>query len=287
MAVKQIPTWIVVLDGAQARFFTLRQGEEGQIFEETAEALTASVRSSEKPGRSFSTGKARGVVEPRKNARKLEKHDFVQDVAQVLDAAVGQRTFARLVLVAPPRTLGELREVLTERVLETLTHEVPKTFTKLSPDALWRKLSDQLLMAAKPLSKKIKGDATPGVPVSVVFRSTEASPAVKADALRYAAKLARKFSRVESCKVTISAPRRVSLKGKAFAVALDVTADGRSFTTKSEMSGLHTHENAHAALRDVFDAVERLLAGSAGRKASAAKPSRSSAKRSKRIVDEE
>ena len=62
MVAKQLPTWIVVLDGAQARFFALRQGVDGQIFEETAEALSASPRKASKPGRSFSTGKARGVV---------------------------------------------------------------------------------------------------------------------------------------------------------------------------------------------------------------------------------
>lgn len=279
MAVRKLPTWIVVLDGAQARFFALRQSEDGQVFEETAEALTASARQSEKPGRSYSTGKARGVVEPKKNVRKLEKHDFVHDVAAVLEKAVGKQTFARLVLVAPPRTLGELREVLSERVLETLTHEVPKTLTKLAPDALWKKLSNQLLMAAKPLSKKIKGETAPGVPVSVIFRATEASPAIEADATHYAAKLTRKFARIERVKVTVSVPRRVSQKGKAFSIGLEVTALGRAFTAKSESGGQNSHENAHTALRDVFSAVERLVLGAAGRKASAAKPRRAPTKR--------
>lgn len=286
MAVKKLPTWIAVLDGAQARFFVLRQGEEGQVFEETAAALTAESRDSQKPGRSFSPGKARGVVEPRKNARKLEKHDFVQDVAAVLDAAVAKHAFAHLVLVAPPRTLGELREVLTERVLETLTHEIPKAFTKLPPDALWKKLSSQLLTAAKPLSKRIKGEAAPAVPVSVVFRATEASPAIEANALRFAAKLARKFSRIERAKVTVSAPRRISLKGKAFAIALEVVADGRTFTTKSEGSGQHSHENAHTALRAGFEAVEKLLTAASGRKKSATKPRRAPARR-KPEIDED
>lgn len=274
MAVKTLPTWIVVMDGAQARFYALRQSEDGQVFEEIAGPLTATPRVVAKPGRSFATGKARGVVEPRQNARKLEKHDFVHDVADLLDAAVAKRTFSKLVLAAPPRSLGELREVLSARVLATLTHEIPKTLTNLPTDALWNKLSTMLLTAAKPLSQKIKGVTLPPVPVSVVFRSTENSPAVEADALRYAAKLGRKFSYIDSCKITISAPRKLSLKGKAFAIGLEIISAGRKIATKGECSGLHTHENAHSAMRDVFDAAERQLGSLANRRVKAVKSAR-------------
>ncbi|MGB8602779.1 MAG: host attachment family protein [Rhizomicrobium sp.] len=268
MAAKTLPTWIVVLDGAQARFFALRQSEDGQVFEEIAEPLAATPRVVAKPGRSFATGMARGVVEPRLNARKLEKHDFIHEIAGRLDAAAAQKDYSRLILAAPPRSLGELREVLSARVLNKLVHEIPKTLTNLPTDQLWNKLSVMLLSAAKPLPKKSQEAILPAMPVSVVFRSTENSPTVQADALHYAAKLGRKYARIESCKVTISAPRRISLKGKSFTIGLEVMAEGRKIATKGACSGLHSHENAHSALRDVFEAAERKLGAMAGRLAS-------------------
>jgi protein required for attachment to host cells/ribosome-associated translation inhibitor RaiA len=286
MAAKQLPTWIVVLDGAQARFFALRQGEEGQVFEETAAALTASPREGSKPGRGFATGKARGVVEPRQNVRKLEKHDFIHDVADMLDAAAGKRTYAQLVLVAPPRSLGELREVLSERVLGSLIHEIPKTLTKLPTDALWSKLSTMLLTAARPLtSKRATGKASPAVPVSVVFRNMESSPAVHADALRYVVKLSRKFSRIKDCKVTVEAPHRHNLKGRTFSVSLDINLAGRKISTKSAADGKHTHEDAHLALRSAFEAVERQLRDTSGRRSSAGRASRSPSRKVLEDVD--
>jgi|GEM_PF-409393 protein required for attachment to host cells len=286
MAVKQLPTWIAVMDGAQARFFALRQGEGGQIFEEAAPALNADPKPDRggKPGRGFATGKARGVVEPRGNLRKIEKRDFIHLVADALNAAAEQRVFGRLVLASPPRSLGELREALSERALSCLSHEIPKTLTNLPPDVLWKKLSKLLLTAARPLgAKKADGKAPPAVPVLVTFRSTEASAAVQAEALRYAAKLSRKFARIEGCKIMIEAPRRKSPKGKLFDVSLDVTVPGRTITVKSSGAGMHTHENAHMALRDAFDAAERQLRDITGHDNAGSR--RGSAPRSRMLED--
>lgn len=279
MAVKSLPTWIVVLDSTQARFYALRQSDEGQVFEEIADALAAAPRESARPGRSFAKGVARGVVEPRQNARKLDKRDFMEDVAEKLNKAASKREYSRLVLAAPPRSLGELRELMSEKALGCLIHEIPKTLTKLPTDALWTKLSEILLAAAKPLTKKQKAEVVPGVPVSVVFRSTEGSSAIQTDALKFAAKLSRKYTKVESCKVTIATSKRVTQKGKPFSVSLDVMMGGRKFTSKSEGGGIHMRENAHSALRDAFSAADRQLHALAGRRMAIAKPRRAAMKR--------
>jgi protein required for attachment to host cells len=285
MAAKQETTWIVVLDGGQAQFYALRKDEDGQVFERAAEPLSAETRVATKPGRSFATGKARGVVEPRQNVRKLEKHDFIRAIAGLLDVAAGRRKFARLVLAAPPRSLGELRDILSDRVLAALTHEIPKTLTKFPPDLLWKKLSAQLLTAAKPLAgRRSKDKSAPAVPVSVQFRNTASSPAVEADAMRYAAQLSRKFARIESCKVTIESPRRLSPKGRAFEINLDVVLAGRRIASRSAGDGRHSHENAHNALRIAFTAIERQLRDHAEKRGST---SRMPVKKARRRIAEE
>ena len=193
MTARQKITWIAVLDGTQARFFALRKNGDGQVFEEAAEALSADLprysrdERSDRPVRAFAVGKARGAVEPRHDYNKLAKHQFTREVAGALEAAFADLRYDQLVLVAPPRSLGELRELLSERLLACLAHEVPKNLTNLGADALRKKLSGFPVTAALggPVSreeKKPKAKAKVSLPVSVVFRNMEDSPTVRSAA---------------------------------------------------------------------------------------------------------
>lgn len=290
MAAKQTTTWIVVLDGKLARFFVLRRSKDGQVFEEAASVLAAKrAGRGEKPGRA--AGKARGALEPRSDVRKLEKYDLAREVADALDDAVVKGRFSQLVLVAPPRSLGALRALLTERVLALLAHEIPKSLTKFAPDALWMKLSSLLVRAATPVPSptraKAKAAAKPGpIPATVVFRNMEGSPAVRDSALKLADKLSRKFLRVEKCKITVEVPHRRNLKGRIFRVDIDVSLHGAEITTKGVGEGKHAHQDAHTALRDAFEAVERQLRDYTDRKSSGAGSRRKAPLRG-RVVEEE
>jgi protein required for attachment to host cells len=102
MRKKKQRIWVVVADGVHARFLT-----------------------------------------PDEELRRLqmEKHKFTAQLAKVLDGAVGKRSFDSLVLVAPRRSLGELRELLSDRVQACLRHEMAKDLTKSSRTELWKKLA--------------------------------------------------------------------------------------------------------------------------------------------------
>jgi len=279
MTAKRKTTWIAVLDGTQARFFALRMNGNGQIFEEAAAALNADLpRRDERPSRAFSVGKARGAVEPRHDYNKLAKHQFTREVAAALDAACADRRYDQLVLVAPPRSLGELRELLTERVLASLAHEVPKNLTKLASDALRKKLSDLVAIPPNaPLSRetvKVKPRQKVSLPMSVVFRNMEASPSVQAAALKHLAKLGRKFDRIVSCRVTIEAPHRHHRKGRLFQANVELMLPGHEITTKGAGKNNHAHEDVNVALRDAFDSATRQLQDFRRKKGSSAQARR-------------
>ena len=271
MTARQKATWIAVLDGTQARFFALRKNGDGQVFEEATQALNADLPrhsrdESDRPSRALGAGMARGAVEPRHDYNKLAKHNFAREVAGTLDAAYADGRYDRLVLVAPPRSLGELRELLSERVQESLAHEVPKNLTKLGADALRKKLSGLLVTAATPLGAPVSRDeakektkAKVSVPVSVVFRNMEASPTVQSAALKHMAKLGRKYGRIVSCRVTVEAPHRHHRKGRLFLANVDLMLPGREITTKGTGKNKHAHEDVNVALRDAFDAAARQL----------------------------
>ena len=286
MTARQKTTWIAVLDGTQARFFALRKNSEGQVFEATAEALSADLsRSSreergDRPSRAFAVGKARGAVEPRHDYNKLAKHQFTREVAGTLETAFADLRYDQLVLVAPPRSLGELRELLSERLLACLAHEVPKNLTKLGADALRKKLSGFLVTAVTlggPVAreeKKPKAKAKVSLPVSVVFRNMENSPTVRSAALGHMAKLGRKYGRIVSCRVTVEAPHRHHRKGRLFEANVELTLPGHEITTKGAGKNKHTHEDVNVALRDAFAAAARQLHDLRGKQGGAAQARR-------------
>jgi len=261
MAAKSKPTWIAVMDGAVARFYTLRRGEDGQVFEETATPLSAKKQSrvrSDRPGRGFGSGGFRRAMGS--DQRRPETAHFAREVAGTLDAALAEKRYDRLVLVAPPRNLSELREHLSARVRETLAHQVPKDLTKLGTDALWQKLSIILLKAARPVNgsgarvSTVSGNA---MPVSVVFRDMEPSPTVQSQALKYAAKLGRKYGRVLNCRVTVEAPHHAHRKAKLFRVGVDLKLPGHEIATKLGDGPAYTDVNK--ALREAFATAMRQL----------------------------
>jgi ribosome-associated translation inhibitor RaiA len=237
MAAKSKPTWIAVMDGTQARFFVLHRGDEGQVFEE--------------------------IVSPRSTgpAERRPEH-FSREIAGLLDEARAERRYDQLVLVAPPRNLAQLRAHLSARVREALAHQIPKNLIKLGTDALWGKLSVILLKAARPVNgsgARVPTVSGNSLPVSVVFRNMEASQTVQSAAVRYAAKLAHKYGRIQTCRVIVDAPKHAHRKVKAFHVAVDLKLPGHEIATKTASSDSAAYDDLDTALREAFAVTARQL----------------------------
>lgn len=146
------PTWIVVMDSSTARFYVLRQDEGGRRIEEAADAMESGLHrhsadvKSDRPGRGFRSGNstARHAMEPPQDFHKLEKHDFVHAVAQKLRAAHDAHEFERLAVVAPERSLGELRNLLPDNVKNAVWREIAKDLVKLNDQELWARVAPAL-----------------------------------------------------------------------------------------------------------------------------------------------
>jgi hypothetical protein len=68
--------------------------------------------------------------------------NFIHGVAGWLDQAVRENAFDRMVLVAAPRTLGDLRGVLSKPVHIRVMAEVSKELTGLGHKALQKELTE-------------------------------------------------------------------------------------------------------------------------------------------------
>lgn len=140
--------WIVVADGARARFLAPSDGTKKLVSVGPGNLVAPQSRQrprdlkSDKPGRSYSSSRSgvRHALEPPHDPHKLEKHRFMALLAQTLDADCEKREFDELVLVAPRRSLGELRGLLSKRVQGRVRLEVAKDLTNETAAGLWRRL---------------------------------------------------------------------------------------------------------------------------------------------------
>jgi len=133
-------TWIVVADGAKARILE-RQGVHGTLapasdrcFAEAEARQPTRDVGADRPGRVHeSADTTRHAMEPRVDWHRFAKEQFARDVAAALEKAALDRLYGNLILVAPPRTLGDLRQALGSHARSLVAGEVPKDLTNL-PD---------------------------------------------------------------------------------------------------------------------------------------------------------
>ena len=134
---KPTRTWVLVADGKRARI--LKQNGTMSDLEAMAGASfenelhkTSDVRT-DKAGRvQESVGGAHHAVAARTDWHREEKHQFARTLAKYLDEAAERHDYDRLILVAAPRTLGDLREALGRHAQDRLAGELDKDLTEMT-----------------------------------------------------------------------------------------------------------------------------------------------------------
>jgi protein required for attachment to host cells len=74
------------------------------------------------------------------NWHKLEKHRFAKEIAGMLYEAAHRGQYSKLVLAAPPMTMGDLRKALHKEVSDKVVAEVSKDLTNMPPQEIERVL---------------------------------------------------------------------------------------------------------------------------------------------------
>jgi protein required for attachment to host cells len=126
--------FIFVGDGRKALF--LRNEGDAQFLNlKTEQVFTdhnpaTHEQGSDRPGRAFSSmGPGRSSV-TQTDWHKLEEHRFAVDVAAALERILRERKVEHLVVVAPPRTLADLRKAFRPEVKKKIIAEIDKDLTK-------------------------------------------------------------------------------------------------------------------------------------------------------------
>jgi protein required for attachment to host cells len=74
---------------------------------------------------------------------QLEENRFAAEAAEMLKTRALRNDFESLVVVAPPKTLGELRKHYHKEVEKRLAAEVPKDLTNMPVEEIERVLQSQ------------------------------------------------------------------------------------------------------------------------------------------------
>jgi protein required for attachment to host cells len=139
---KSVRTWILVADGARAAFWqNLGPGkgiapvdEEPSL--EQPDPPTREV-GSDRPGRVHDRfGPGRHAMAPRVDWHRFAEAEFARAVAKLLDDAAKADRFDRLVLVAPPKALGDLRASLGDAAKGRVSGDLNKDLTHLDAQEL-------------------------------------------------------------------------------------------------------------------------------------------------------
>lgn len=143
---KPIKSWIVVADGARARILqndgpgrglTALPAEERHQPHRPSRDIDA-----DRPGRTHDRkGPGRHAMEPPSDAHRIEKRRFAEELAERLNSASLAGSYDRLILVAPAKTLGDLRPALSKETMAKVHAELTKDLTSVTEHELPKHLS--------------------------------------------------------------------------------------------------------------------------------------------------
>lgn len=125
--------WIVVGDGERALFMENRGNPDHPDFHVlrtmSHENPPTSEQGTDRPGRYNDGPNAHRSAVEETDWHQIEKDRFAHEIADRLYKAAHRGDYDNLVIVAPPRVLGELRSAIHEEVSDRLVGTVDKTLT--------------------------------------------------------------------------------------------------------------------------------------------------------------
>ena len=125
---------LVLVGDGQKALFLRNKGDAGRVqlvVEEILERDNPPTREqgTDRPGRSVaSVGVARSAMEE-VDWHHLEKERFAEHLAQALYRYAHDNRFDELIVVAPPKILGNLRKAIHPEVAGRIVAEIPKEMT--------------------------------------------------------------------------------------------------------------------------------------------------------------
>jgi protein required for attachment to host cells len=137
--------WVVVCDGAKALILE-NAGDAAAPNLKTKEAhehadTKTSEQGTDAPGRSIGSADGRRSAVKQTDWHDLAEQRFLAELAKRLDAAVAAGETKSLIIVAPPRALGVLRQHYSASVRNAVRAEIDKDYVRMPVHEIERHLA--------------------------------------------------------------------------------------------------------------------------------------------------
>jgi len=137
--------WVVVCDGAKALILenagdaTFPNLKTREVYEQ--DVAKTHEQGTDAPGRSVnSVGSSRSAMEQTDWHDQAEQR-FLIELAKRLDAAVTAGETKSMIMIAPPRALGVLRQAYSNGLRDVLKAEIDKDYVKMPVHEIEKKLA--------------------------------------------------------------------------------------------------------------------------------------------------
>ena len=135
-AVKPARTWILIADGARGRILADHgaggdpRAVDGLVFH--GDHSTTHDLVSDREGRNFGTrGPRRSAIDPHSDPHRELKRAFAIQLSEELTSGLRDDAYDRLILIASPVTLGDLRAAISGEVKRKVKGEIAHDLTKM------------------------------------------------------------------------------------------------------------------------------------------------------------
>ena len=144
-------TWVLIADGARARILENRGPGHGLIAHSElvfkGDHAATHELGTDRNGRTYSShGPGRSAIEPKTDMHRDLKTKFSGQLAKVLSDGLERHAYDRLVIVATPVTLGDLRSAISDHVRAKIHGEVAQDLTKIPNDKVASHLKEVLIV---------------------------------------------------------------------------------------------------------------------------------------------
>jgi protein required for attachment to host cells len=133
-------TWVVVADGTRARLFNRHRNRKLEEFDtllSPEHRLHEGDLVTDRDGRAFdSAGSGRHAMGNKNVTKDHEMSLFAKRVAARVEEGRNKGELERLVLIAPPRFLGQIRANLSGPAADLVALTIGKELTTLTPEKL-------------------------------------------------------------------------------------------------------------------------------------------------------
>ncbi|WP_024587897.1 host attachment family protein [Aliihoeflea sp. 2WW] len=137
--------WVIVADGEKALF--LRNEGDAlypnlQVFRQMNDDNPPTrEQGTDRPGRMPDAGPNHRSAVQETDWHRIEKERFAAEIAERLYKLAHRHEFKKLIVVAPPTVLGDMRKEFHKEVSDRIIAEVPKTLTNHPVDEIEKHLA--------------------------------------------------------------------------------------------------------------------------------------------------